>query len=153
MSPSDHAVVVSPAGPIATDVLNPGLDTLHSLRVPVYWPDERWREDVHRRQGYLAGSDEDRATQLKRAVELSPRGVWMARGGYGCIRTLDRAAGLFEGQPVPLWGFSDGTALLAAWCRANWPAWHAPPLSQLPRLDPDSARRVGIAWHEGEVAP
>ena len=125
------------------------------LEIGLTWPDG-WRDRILAAEGYLAGSDEQRADQLVDALALGGHDLWMARGGYGCIRTLDvdrlRTRNLFIGPPGTLWGFSDGTVLLAAWDRAGWPAWHAPPISQLPRLDDASLARVHRAWHEGTVA-
>src|SRR5690606_7169389 len=111
------------------------------------------------RTAYLAGSDRARAERLVTAVEARPRGLWMARGGYGAIRTLRAldahggSAALDALPPVPLWGFSDGTALLARWAARGWPAWHAPPLSQLERLDAPSVARLRAVVHAGHVAP
>ena len=82
-----------------------------------------------------------------------PRATAGSPGDHRSEGTLEALGGVPTAQPVPLWGFSDGTALLAAWTRWGWPAWHAPPLSQLPRLDGDSRERVRAAWHQGTVAP
>jgi len=68
------------------------------------------------RDGYLAGSDEARASDLNSLIDdPDVRGVWFARGGYGSARLLDRIdwSGLAR-APKTLIGYSDVTALFAA---------------------------------------
>lgn len=144
-------LAIAPAGPVAADTLDDGLAALASMEITLAWP-EGWRDRaLTGRTGYLAGDDTHRWRCIADALEQGPEALWMARGGYGCIRTLQAAqdAGhdLFAGPPVPLWGFSDGTALLAAWDRAGWPAWHAPPITQIGRLDISSRARLRAVWH------
>lgn len=154
------ALLVAPSGPVRPDALAAGLEVLAAWGVrvalasasaaPTSPPDQR-------APGYLAGPDAARAAQLIAAVDdAAATGgvVWTVRGGYGAARTLAAAPGLFTThRAAPLWAFSDGTALLAAWDGAGWPAWLAPPVSQLPRLDQASAARVRAAWHEDRVDP
>ncbi|MCB9730665.1 MAG: LD-carboxypeptidase [Deltaproteobacteria bacterium] len=147
--------VIAPSGPLHPDALDAGLARLAELGIAADWP-AGWREGVMAADGHLAGSDEHRATQLRDAIVARPSAIWMARGGYGALRTLDaarRQGELFDGEPVPLWGFSDGTVLLSAWDRAGWPGWHAPPMTQLPRLDDESIARVRATWHADHIAP
>jgi len=150
------ALLVSPAGPIKVEVLDRGLAAAADLGIAISWP-PGWRDNILTATGFLAGNDALRSAALAEALALGEDALWMSRGGYGCIRTLQMAAtlagGLFSRRPTPLWGFSDGTALLAAWDRAGWPAWHAPPISQLPRLDQASRERVQRAWTTGDVPP
>ncbi|MGM0574214.1 MAG: S66 peptidase family protein [Myxococcota bacterium] len=148
----DDALLVAPSGPLHPTTLDEGLALLRGMEISVAWPDG-WRDRLLARAGHLAGSDAHRAEALADAVAARPRAVWMARGGYGSIRTLARGPTPFGGSPVPLWAFSDGTALLAAWDRRGWPAWHAPPVTQLSRLTESSLARVRAAWHAGHVAP
>jgi len=94
---------------------------------------------------WLAGSDEQRASALRQAFCADVDIVWMGRGGTGAARTLAAWAGLQRAGEAPtarLWGFSDGTTLIAEWARRGWPAWSAPPLTQLGRLDEASQERV-----------
>ena len=148
------AILVTPAGPIKAVSLDMGLEAAEDLDVQLLWPDG-WRGELLARDAYLAGDDAHRAALLKAALESDAERLLMARGGYGCIRTLAaaQAAGiaLFDGPVMPLWGFSDGTALLGAWMKAGWPAWLAPPLTQLARLEPLSRARFRASWHAGRV--
>jgi muramoyltetrapeptide carboxypeptidase len=68
------------------------------------------------RHGYLAGTDDQRLSDLNAALaDPSIDAVWCIRGGYGSIRLLERVdfAGLAK-RPKALIGFSDITALLNA---------------------------------------
>lgn len=93
---------------------------------------------------WLAGPDEARAQGLQAALCADVDIVWMGRGGSGAARTLAAWASDREAQaPMPqLWGFSDGTTLLAEWARRGGSSWSAPPLTQLGRLDESSRERV-----------
>jgi muramoyltetrapeptide carboxypeptidase len=81
------------------------------------------------RYGYLAGTDDQRLTDLNAALnDAAIDGVWCLRGGYGATRIIDRVD--FEAlarRPKPLIGFSDITALLNAAVRlANVVSFHGP---------------------------
>ena len=153
---SPVALALAPAGPLKPETLQVGLDAMSALGITLMWP-EGWRERLAGRFHYLAGSDEERAQALIDAHAYRPDAIWLARGGYGCIRTLDALARIapdfFERDPVPLWALSDGSALLAAWDKAGWPAWHAPVATQFPRLDESSRARTRASWHAGQVPP
>lgn len=145
-----RARLVFPSGPCTSEAFEAGLATASELGLDADWEEQ----EAACRAGYLAGSDAWRAEALLDGLRARPDRLWMARGGYGAIRTLDALGDrLASAPPGPLWGFSDGTALLAAWRRLGWPAWLAPPLIQLPRLDEDSRTRFVEAWTTGQVAP
>ncbi|MCW5889626.1 MAG: LD-carboxypeptidase [bacterium] len=88
-------------------------------------------ERVLARRGYLAGSDDDRRSDLQRMLDDEGiHAVFCARGGYGSQRvvpgldleTLVRA-------PKPVVGYSDATALLSALVEAGVGAVHGPMIS------------------------
>jgi muramoyltetrapeptide carboxypeptidase len=147
-----QAWFIAPSGRLDRQAALDGLAALTRLEI-----EYSFDSGMLERAGYLAGTDEVRAGRLVAALsEASAAGgaAWMARGGYGAIRTLEAlGARASELPPTELWAFSDGTALLAHWDRMGWPAWHAPPLTQLPRLDRPSLNRLRAAWHAGYVAP
>ena len=141
--------LICPSGAVTQEAYDAGVETLHALGIK-----SELGEGARDRSGYFAGSHAQRAGRLRRALSRGGGPLWMIRGGFGAIHTLAMAPELFEAaEPRALWAFSDGSVLLAAWIRAGWPAWHAPPLVQLPRLDEASLERVRRAVHEGEVAP
>jgi len=91
------------------------------------------RDDIFEREGYLAGTDQRRASELMELI-TDPRidAVICARGGYGC----DRIVQLLDPDAVrraakPLIGFSDVTALLL-WQRrrAGLVGFHGPMLEE-----------------------
>lgn len=73
-------------------------------------------KNVSQLYGYLAGSDEQRLSDLNQALaDDSIDAIWCVRGGYGAMRLLDQIdyASLRE-NPRPVIGFSDITVLHAA---------------------------------------
>lgn len=88
---------------------------------------------------YLAGDDARRFSELHRA--LSSRAIFCARGGYGVMRLLGRLNPA-DVRPAPLVGFSDITALHAAWARAGLRSLHGPVLTQLGNQPPDVVERL-----------
>lgn len=122
--------VVAPAGPVPLDRLRAGLTRLEE-RFTV-----RVADDIGRKQGFLAGSDERRAEEFNAALrDPQVRGIWVARGGYGCSRIvplLDGAA--LKADPKPIVGFSDATVLLC-WARGlGVGSIHGPVVTQLGEL-------------------
>ncbi|MCA3255989.1 MAG: LD-carboxypeptidase [Alphaproteobacteria bacterium] len=85
--------------------------------------------NVAKRDGYLAGSDRERAADLQAMyADDSVRAVFAIRGGWGCARILphlDFAA--IRARPKLLTGFSDITALhLAFAARCGFTTIHGP---------------------------
>jgi muramoyltetrapeptide carboxypeptidase len=71
---------------------------------------------VLERDGYFAGSDEQRIEDLNFALnDESVSAIWCIRGGYGVMRILDRVDyDAIARRQLPIIGYSDITALLAA---------------------------------------
>src|SRR4051812_29424270 len=61
------------------------------------------------RTGFLAGSDEDRASDLQRAIDdPAIDAIWTLRGGYGTVRLLPRLElRAMRDNPKAYIGFSD----------------------------------------------
>lgn len=124
LRPGDTVAVVAPSSPFSHDKL----DELCRLI-----EDQGLRPILGRhlrgRNGYLAGTDADRAEDLIEAI-ISPAvaGILCARGGYGSSRILTRLPfDLFDRHPKIFLGFSDITFLLAAFCRrTSWTPFHGP---------------------------
>ncbi|MFU8819858.1 MAG: S66 peptidase family protein [Desulfurivibrio sp.] len=94
-----------------------------------------------RRQGYLAGDDQERTRELHdlwRDPEI--KALLALRGGYGCLRLLERLDwGLLAGPRKMVIGFSDLTILHTAMQRhAGLVTLHGPMLSTLAGNDRES---------------
>ncbi|MFJ8715270.1 LD-carboxypeptidase [Streptomyces violaceus] len=112
LAPGARVAVVAPSGPVPEERLQAGLDILRGWDLdPVVAPHVLGR---HRALDYLAGTDAERAADLRDAwCDPSVAAVLCARGGYGAQRMVDlldwaamRAAG-----PKVFAGFSDITVL------------------------------------------
>ncbi|MEW2806007.1 LD-carboxypeptidase [Streptomyces massasporeus] len=112
LAPGARVAVVAPSGPVPEERLQAGLDILRGWDLdPVVTPHVL---GIHRELDYLAGTDEQRAADLRNAwCDPSVAAVLCARGGYGAQRMVDlldwaamRAAG-----PKVFAGFSDVTVL------------------------------------------
>ncbi|MFE6093177.1 LD-carboxypeptidase [Streptomyces massasporeus] len=112
LAPGARVAVVAPSGPVPEERLQAGLDILRGWDLdPVVTPHVL---GSHREFDYLAGTDEQRAADLRNAwCDPSVAAVLCARGGYGAQRMVDlldwdamRAAG-----PKVFTGFSDVTVL------------------------------------------
>lgn len=113
LAPGDRVAIVAPSHAVVPERLDAGLRTLRGWGlVPVELPHAR---DRH---GHLAGSDDARLDDLQHALDDPDlRAVWVARGGSGLGRIVDRLDWTRMGaDPKPIIGFSDATTLLhAAW--------------------------------------
>lgn len=139
--------IVAPAGRFDREELFRGLAWLSSryrLRIDARILD---------REGYLAGSDEVRASVLGRAM-LDPEveAIVCARGGYGSMRILDALPwDGFVDHPKRLVGFSDITALHLAANARGVSTVHGPNVTGLGRSISASERASLIATLEDGV--
>lgn len=163
LRPGDRVAVVAPSGPVPPAELGAALEILAARYRLVY--DEA---GLLARAGYLAGDDDRRAEELERHLaDPDVRAIFMARGGYGLMRVLERLnPAVLAREPKPIVGFSDGTALLAFALRAGVRPIHGPVAVQLPRLpaaevawlfrlleDPSPAVVPGALYRLGGAAP
>ena len=100
---------MAPAGPLDPEAYEAGRVAIERLGFEVVA-----RDDILARDGYLAGSDERRATELMQFVcDPGVDAILCARGGYGCQRILPALdAKAFRAAAKPLVGYSDITTLL-----------------------------------------
>jgi muramoyltetrapeptide carboxypeptidase len=112
----------APALPIKPERLERGLALLRERF------DVRFDDGLFAQAGFLAGSDERRADELNRWLrDPDVRAIFLARGGYGLMRILDRLdADALRRDPKLLVGYSDGTALLSWAERAGVRGIHGP---------------------------
>jgi muramoyltetrapeptide carboxypeptidase len=114
LRPGSRVAIVSPAGPVPPASLERGIACLRDwgLEVTV----GKHVLDRHPTLRYLAGTDADRAADLA-AAWRDPEidAVLCARGGYGCLRTLEQLdvgeLATADGSPMLFAGSSDVTAL------------------------------------------
>ncbi|MYC98370.1 MAG: LD-carboxypeptidase [Gammaproteobacteria bacterium] len=123
LRPGARVALVAPAGPLGPGVLDKAVDRCRRLELePVTYP------AVTRKRGYLAGSDEERLTDLQAAFDdPATDAVWALRGGYGTLRILDGLdLSRQRRDPIPFIGFSDNTNLHALHAQAGVVSFHGP---------------------------
>jgi muramoyltetrapeptide carboxypeptidase len=135
LPPGAHVAMVSPSGPLnGPHELERAVATAESLGWTV-------QVGAHAlaRTGYFAGDDAQRGDDLIAAMkDARVDGIWCIRGGYGAARLLPRVQeALRTMRPKALIGYSDITALHAAWQCAGLVSFHGPtarsPLSDFSR--------------------
>ena len=144
--------VVHPAGSLVghEERIYAGLRRLEKHGCTVRWAPERcdaiWRE-------YYAGPDETRADEFIAAVtEPEVDIVWMARGGSGCGRIVERICdALRTVEPKIVIGFSDGTSILNALAQhLGWITFHGPVITALSDPDVDDELDDCLAILQGQ---
>ncbi len=133
----DTIGIIAPAGPVRNESdFSAGLKMLTDLGFKT-----RYRNDILRQNGFLAGTDQERLAELHelwRDPEI--HAILAVRGGYGCLRLLpDLDVTLIRRQPKMLIGFSDLTVLLSTvQQKTGLITFHGPMLTTLPKSDRDS---------------
>ena len=105
----DTIAIVAPAG-----VLKNRVETIKSAKRLA----ESWGlkvvlgEHLFNQNNHFSGTDEERAIDFQKALDNSNiKAIWAARGGYGCVRIIDRLEySAFLKQPKWIVGYSDITA-------------------------------------------
>lgn len=125
LAPGARVALVAPAGPLRG---SGELDASIAHARALGW-DAEPAPHVLSRDGYLAGTDAERAEDLNAALRDDRiDGVWCVRGGYGAMRilpALDYEA--LRRRPKALLGYSDITAIHAAiGTRCGLISYHAP---------------------------
>lgn len=124
LAPGARVALVSPSGPLRSEhELAHAVSSAQSLGWdPVVGPHALSRD------GYFAGSDEQRTRDLLWAIDdRHIDGIWCLRGGYGAARLLPSLSiDAIRSRPKALLGYSDITALHALWQQAGLVSFHAP---------------------------
>ena len=124
LRPGDTIMFVAPAGPLDQERMERAQKRLQALGFQVRVPD-----NLYRKRGYLAGSDEVRAAEIMTAFsDPEVKGVFPGTGGYGVSRMLDHLDyDIIGANPKIVIGFSDITALhLALAAKTNLITFHSP---------------------------
>jgi muramoyltetrapeptide carboxypeptidase len=131
--PGDTIGVAAPASPFDRKRFERGVGHLRSAGFNVLVP-----KNLFLRNGYLAGSDAQRA-QLLLDLFRDPhvKAILCARGGFGSMRILPLLDyDLIRARPKIVVGFSDVTGLLAAlYARCRLVTFHGPVVAGLPDSD------------------
>lgn len=112
LQPGDTVAVIAPASrPVLPSSLAQGIHQLENMGFQV-----KCGSHVLSRNGFLAGTDEDRLQDLHDMfADPEVKGIFCARGGYGCGRLLPLVDfGLIRANPKVFIGYSDITALQIA---------------------------------------
>jgi muramoyltetrapeptide carboxypeptidase len=124
LAPGDTIAIVAPAGELEAERITLARERLEARGYKVVQ-----RDDLFAHEGYLAGDDERRATELMQAF-LDPEvdAIFPGTGGYGTMRILDRLDyRAIRQHPKLVIGFSDITGLHAALNRrAGLVTFHSP---------------------------
>jgi muramoyltetrapeptide carboxypeptidase len=141
--------VIAPASPFDEDALRRGCERLGE-RFEV-----RASEGLFARRGYLAGDDARRLGELWAALEEpDTAAILCARGGFGSMRLLDRLPlDRIRRAEKLLVGFSDITALHAAWARAGLRSIHGPMVAAVGRMSDAHCHRFVEALSGALEAP
>ncbi|MCI0332822.1 MAG: LD-carboxypeptidase [Planctomycetes bacterium] len=124
LAPGDTIVFVAPAKYLDKDRVSLAKKRLEEMGFKVRLP-----ENLFRKQGFLGGSDEERAAELMAAfADPEIDAIFPGTGGYGTTRILDKLDyDVIRRNPKVFIGFSDITALhIALNQRTGLVTFHSP---------------------------
>ena len=136
VSAGKYIGIIAPSSGMNSEEIDLGLETLRSNGFTT-----KLGANVYALNGYLAGTDQQRADDINRMfLDDSVKMIVCTRGGYGTARVLDKLDyNMIAKHPKPIIGFSDITALLNVLGeRCNIPAIHGPMLRSLTRNNMNS---------------
>ncbi|MBR9984894.1 MAG: LD-carboxypeptidase [Desulfosarcina sp.] len=139
LKPGDTLGIVAPASPFDRESFDAGLRVLESMNFKLVIP-----ESIFDQNGYLAGSDQQRADLLNRLfADPDIDGIICARGGYGAMRLLPLLdVDAIACHPKVFVGFSDITVLLDSLVqRCRMVVFHGPTVTTLGKADPSTRDR------------
>lgn len=120
----DKIGLITPSSPIEKKDINTAVENIIKIGfVPEYLP------GIADRQGFFAGSAENRADELHHFfMKEDIKAIMAVRGGYGSFEILGAIDfELIKKQPKPFIGYSDVTTLLSAiYHKCGFPVFHAP---------------------------
>lgn len=125
--------IAAPSSPFAVERLERGVERLRAAGFEI----ASWAGVRREGHPYLNGSDDERLAELEDALDSDADIVWLARGGYGLTRIIDRVSPHVRSPQTRVVGFSDATALLARLHRAGWKTLHGPLITTI--ADEDAA--------------
>jgi muramoyltetrapeptide carboxypeptidase len=107
----DTVGIIAPSSPPNLENLQKALPFIEGLGLKI-----KMGKSVEAKHGYLAGSDDDRLSDLHSMFEDPEiKGIICAGGGFGAARYTDRIDfGMIKENPKVFWGYSDITFLHTA---------------------------------------
>lgn len=143
--------VIAPAGMLNDEALfHSGIQILSEMGFEVKFPRELWPG-----ADYLADCDANRATEVNELFRDSEvKGIVSMRGGYGCLRILDRInLDIIATNPKFLVGFSDITVLQQyLFFQTGLVSLHGPTLTSLSGLTQETLEKFRSSllggWNE-----
>lgn len=120
----DTVGLIAPGGFIKEEELKDSVKNLEALGFKVVFTD-----NILARYGYLAGRDEQRASDVNTMFgRKDVQGIVCARGGYGCARILPMLDyDVIRNNPKVIIGYSDITALLyGIYAKTGLAGFHGP---------------------------
>lgn len=129
LKPGDTIGIAAPASPFDSKQFSRGIDALESMGFNVYIP-----EGIFSRNGYLAGTDGQRASILNNLFSRKDiKAVLCARGGFGSLKILPLLD--YENisdNPKIFLGYSDVTSVLSAlFKKCRLISFHGPMVAEL----------------------
>ena len=148
LAPGARVALISPSGALRGQAdIDTAIDSARSLGwEPVVGANALARD------GYFAGDSAARWHDVEWALTSKHiDGIWCLRGGYGAARLLPMlTAPLIREHRKPLLGYSDITAMHAAWGHAGLISFHAPiARTALTAFTRDSLIRTVQRGHDG----
>lgn len=120
----DTIGLITPGSYISDEGLEKAVTNIEGLGFTV-----KLSKNIRAKHGFNAGTDQQRLDDLHQMfADNQIKGVWCARGGYGCGRLLPYIDyRLIKQNPKVLIGYSDITALLQAiYCKTGMIGFHGP---------------------------
>jgi muramoyltetrapeptide carboxypeptidase len=130
LQPNQTVGIIAPSSPVDQSEILEGLRLLTSFPLKV-----KEGEHLFERVRYLAGSDQERVSDLHRMFsDPVVKAIFCARGGYGSARLLKEIDfSVIRNNPKIFVGFSDLTAILIAlYKECGLVTIHGPTLTNLP---------------------
>lgn len=120
----DTIGLITPGSYISDEGLQTAVSNLENLGFKV-----KFSKHIRAKKGFIAGTDVQRLEDFHNMfTDNSVKGIWCARGGYGCGRLLPQIDyKLIKKNPKVFIGYSDITALLQAiHCKTGLVCFHGP---------------------------
>lgn len=139
LKPGDTLGIVAPASCFDRQAFDAGVRVLEAMGF-----ETAIAASVYDQQGYLAGTDRQRADSVNQLfADPDIDGIICARGGYGAMRILSLLdADAIANHPKVFVGFSDITVLLSFLVeRCGMVAFHGPTVTTLGSADPSTRQR------------